>query len=139
MWSRGRLTSSSKAQARHCRRECGWSRRRTWRRSEEHTSELQSRLHLVCRLLLDTSPPHIYTLSLHDALPISIQGTITLVSLSPDGENARVLLRFGDERIFVDVEPRSVDQFFESTGTALQARVRVVEAPDLAKIGRAHV
>src|SRR2546429_5083400 len=23
-----------------------------WRRSEEHTSELQSRLHLVCRLLL---------------------------------------------------------------------------------------
>ena len=62
-----------------------------------------------------------------------IQGTITLVSLSPDGENARVLLRLGDERIFVDVEPRSVDQFFESEGTALQARVRVVEAPDLAK------
>src|SRR2546429_2595550 len=30
-----------------------------WRRSEEHTSELQSRLHLVCRLLLEkknTSP-----------------------------------------------------------------------------------
>src|SRR6478752_8742385 len=27
-----------------------WSRRR---RSEEHTSELQSRLHLVCRLLLE--------------------------------------------------------------------------------------
>src|SRR5687768_12678453 len=41
-------------------------------RSEEHTSELQSRLHLVCRLLLDTAPTEIYTLSLHDALPISI-------------------------------------------------------------------
>src|ERR1041385_9270279 len=27
--------------------------RRRQRRSEEHTSELQSRLHLVCRLLLD--------------------------------------------------------------------------------------
>src|SRR2546422_4510771 len=27
--------------------------RRTKRRSEEHTSELQSRLHLVCRLLLE--------------------------------------------------------------------------------------
>src|SRR2546429_9297861 len=26
---------------------------REWRRSEEHTSELQSRLHLVCRLLLE--------------------------------------------------------------------------------------
>src|SRR5271157_924751 len=28
-------------------------RTRTWRRSEEHTSELQSRPHLVCRLLLE--------------------------------------------------------------------------------------
>src|SRR2546429_5829252 len=29
-------------------------RQRSWRsRSEEHTSELQSRLHLVCRLLLE--------------------------------------------------------------------------------------
>src|SRR2546429_1076692 len=26
---------------------------RIWERSEEHTSELQSRLHLVCRLLLE--------------------------------------------------------------------------------------
>src|SRR5690348_4342632 len=39
-------------------------------RSEEHTSELQSPVHLVCRLLLDTATPAIYTLSLHDALPI---------------------------------------------------------------------
>src|SRR2546422_6034904 len=30
-----------------------WSTRRYARRSEEHTSELQSRLHLVCRLLLE--------------------------------------------------------------------------------------
>src|SRR3990172_9535502 len=54
-------------------------------RSEEHTSELQSRLHLVCRLLLeknegaffffnDTATTEIYTLSLHDALPISRAG-----------------------------------------------------------------
>src|SRR5581483_7173225 len=61
------------------------------RRSEEHTSELQSRQYLVCRLLLekkkkkiyffffyffffffnDTATTEIYTLSLHDALPIS--------------------------------------------------------------------
>src|SRR6266513_875826 len=62
------------------------------RRSEEHTSELQSRFDLVCRLLLekkkylyyliytqptlqlfffnDTETTEIYTLSLHDALPI---------------------------------------------------------------------
>src|SRR5690554_561280 len=42
-------------------------------RSEEHTSELQSRPHLVCRLLLDTATTEIYTLSLHDALPICTQ------------------------------------------------------------------
>src|SRR2546422_2886769 len=29
------------------------SKQRNYSRSEEHTSELQSRLHLVCRLLLD--------------------------------------------------------------------------------------
>src|SRR5256884_4925288 len=30
-----------------------------WERSEEHTSELQSRLHLVCRLLLEKKKKHI--------------------------------------------------------------------------------
>src|ERR1041385_4604438 len=30
-------------------------------RSEEHTSELQSRLHLVCRLLLEKKKPRIYS------------------------------------------------------------------------------
>src|SRR2546422_7365795 len=30
-----------------------WTRFSWWQRSEEHTSELQSRLHLVCRLLLE--------------------------------------------------------------------------------------
>src|SRR5437016_3123120 len=40
-------------------------------RSEEHTSELQSLTNLVCRLLLDPPTTEIYTLSLHDALPIS--------------------------------------------------------------------
>src|SRR5690625_2528812 len=38
------------------------------KRSEEHTSELQSRGHLVCCLVLVPSAP--YPLSLHDALPI---------------------------------------------------------------------
>src|SRR6266436_9647510 len=43
---------------------CSWSPPTATRRSEEHTSELQSRLHLVCRLLLEkkkkirTHPPH---------------------------------------------------------------------------------
>src|SRR2546429_2598095 len=34
-------------------------RRRRGLRSEEHTSELQSRLHLVCRLLLEKKKKHI--------------------------------------------------------------------------------
>src|SRR2546422_5414410 len=37
-----------------------------WRRSEEHTSELQSRLHLVCRLLLEKKKIHTHVYSLHD-------------------------------------------------------------------------
>src|SRR2546422_5333922 len=34
-------------------------------RSEEHTSELQSRLHLVCRLLLEKKKKNMNTTSLH--------------------------------------------------------------------------
>src|SRR2546429_4820229 len=41
---------------------CWWWARNwsttTSRRSEEHTSELQSRLHLVCRLLLEKKKKH---------------------------------------------------------------------------------
>src|SRR5256884_3257158 len=43
---------------RHCR-ACGGHREL---RSEEHTSELQSRLHLVCRLLLEKKKHHISTI-----------------------------------------------------------------------------
>src|SRR2546422_8531526 len=35
------------------KREIGWLHEKSDERSEEHTSELQSRLHLVCRLLLE--------------------------------------------------------------------------------------
>src|SRR5690242_11538331 len=66
----------------------GWPRKQARGRSEEHTSELQSHVNLVCRLLLEkkkishlpsphsclclhgTPTPDTYTLSLHDALPI---------------------------------------------------------------------
>src|SRR5690606_36943054 len=41
-------------------------------RSEEHTSELQSRENLVCRVLLDVATPRGAARSLHDALPIRI-------------------------------------------------------------------
>src|SRR5437763_1496610 len=39
-------------------------------RSEEHTSELQSPMYIVCRLLHAAPPTDIFTISLHDALPI---------------------------------------------------------------------
>src|SRR5438045_3071933 len=60
------------------RREVGWEERlrphaghtERARRSEEHTSELQSLRHLVCRLLLVPPPTGTHALSLHDALPI---------------------------------------------------------------------
>src|SRR6266498_3873486 len=103
---RRRGTPSTRTRGRsRARRQLPGSGRR---RSEEHTSELQSRPHLVCRLLLektktpggatfrsavraardehslvpsscvlifimffnDTATTEIYTLSLHDALPI---------------------------------------------------------------------
>src|SRR5256884_2264933 len=43
-----------------------WSRRRHTR-SEEHTSELQSRLHLVCRLLLEKKHKYVPTLGDDDS------------------------------------------------------------------------
>src|SRR2546422_4735182 len=39
------------------RKRCGWNVP-VDTRSEEHTSELQSRLHLVCRLLLEKKKKH---------------------------------------------------------------------------------
>src|SRR5688500_16137284 len=70
--SRSRPRAGSAASAR--RAGTGGARRtarhRGARRSEEHTSELQSPCNLVCRLLLDSPSTAIYTLSLHDALPI---------------------------------------------------------------------
>src|SRR2546422_5064654 len=41
------------------RRECDARARSHPSRSEEHTSELQSRLHLVCRLLLEKKKTHV--------------------------------------------------------------------------------
>src|SRR3989442_8155525 len=48
-------TPRSRATAAHARRSCSSNNKLVGdsRRSEEHTSELQSRPHLVCRLLLE--------------------------------------------------------------------------------------
>src|SRR2546422_5168254 len=49
-----------------------------WTRSEEHTSELQSRLHLVCRLLLEKKKPTVAYIRRLTFL------TFLLISVSPD-------------------------------------------------------
>src|SRR5687768_17891339 len=51
MKSVGLLESGSTLTSSVCKPRPGFTS--TWERSEEHTSELQSRLHLVCRLLLE--------------------------------------------------------------------------------------
>src|SRR2546422_4311494 len=47
--------------SRHLRIAFSRSSFREWCRSEEHTSELQSRLHLVCRLLLEKKKQNLDT------------------------------------------------------------------------------
>src|SRR5258708_26017787 len=51
----GCLAASSVWMAVRAIANCGWS----WYRSEEHTSELQSPDHLVCRLLLEKKKNHL--------------------------------------------------------------------------------
>src|SRR2546422_6925243 len=46
-------TAPTRVQMNDLVRDVAEIRQRVLRRSEEHTSELQSRLHLVCRLLLE--------------------------------------------------------------------------------------
>src|SRR5207249_1076192 len=83
-------------------RACNLSALQRRHRSEEHTSELQSRFDLVCRLLLENKkihprrahllllracpPPHIYALSLHAALPISAAMHAIFVRVSNDAD-----------------------------------------------------
>src|SRR2546422_6371188 len=47
-------------------------------RSEEHTSELQSRLHLVCRLLLEKKKNFIHNLHTKKNSYISLKGRIEM-------------------------------------------------------------
>src|SRR5690606_39758223 len=52
------------------RSKAGWTRwRRRWTRSEEHTSELQSRENLVCRLLLEKKKKKVAASQAHQRIP----------------------------------------------------------------------
>lgn len=60
-------------------------------------------------------------------------GSVRVLSLSPDGSKARVLLVTAKERILVDVDSKSMDQFLATNPRPLGAVVRILEAPDLPK------
>src|SRR5438477_9459784 len=55
------------------RRWCRWNRRRRRRfqRSEEHTSELQSHVNLVCRLLLEKKKTNKIRLAEHQIIQVT--------------------------------------------------------------------
>src|SRR5690606_26385874 len=109
------------------------------RRSEEHTSELQSRENLVCRLLLEQPPTEVVShVSLHDALPICP------ALFGPAGADRRLMGLYGrlrgrdrrqDARDSAQLQPLEradvrADRF---AGRADERRLRP------AQIGRAHV
>src|SRR5690242_3376137 len=108
-------------------------------RSEEHTSELQSHVNLVCRLLLDPPPTDISPLSLHDALPIWMpQPRQSGRSAAPQrGRNPRLLgrLHCRRPRLLQDHRRRGI---LRRRGRALDCLWRPPGDPDR-QIGRAHV
>src|SRR3712207_8494951 len=60
---RSRVRVSRGKRPRYWHRVFAWVDHSKWGRSEEHTSELQSRQYLVCRLLLEKKQTTITTLS----------------------------------------------------------------------------
>src|SRR5688572_30633868 len=108
-------------------------------RSEEHTSELQSQSNLVCRLLLDPSPPDTYTLSLHDALPIYTHvGQEAHFNLA----HALAFARVATTARRVEREPRwrvTTHARFGRFGEHLANRIPETDVRRRAQIGRAHV
>jgi hypothetical protein len=54
-----------------------------------------------------------------------LEGTVRLVSLSPDGQRARVLVVMPNSSIFVDVDRASIDALLAANPALLGARVRV--------------
>src|SRR5262245_7528841 len=108
-------------------------------RSEEHTSELQSLRHLVCRLLLDSATTCSYTLSLHDALPICHHVRASEVGEHPaeGGGASNRGERDGVEEPGVDEVAGQPPDVAASEGG--NDHEHDVDRTDHAEIGRAHV
>src|SRR5260370_1071821 len=118
------------------------------KRSEEHTSELQSHLNLVCRLLLekkkkrhrssipfffffnDTATTEIYTLSLHDALPIYFANALLI---KPDATGHLSINYHGPRGTYPYYSIADVVQHKFAPGTF---KDKIIDGQE---IGRAHV
>src|SRR5437879_1857982 len=120
-------------------RGCGSRTGRKSRRSEEHTSELQSPMYLVCRLLLRTGSPARTTLSLHDALPIWLGKGI-----AGDDTHGHVddVCRFVDARTVVlcsESDSRDANYRALRENRERLEGMRLEDGAKIEEIGRAHV
>src|SRR5437660_229139 len=109
------------------------------RRSEEHTSELQSRGHLVCRLVADMLTTYIYTLSLHDALPILLHGKKSRRGACGDADLVVDVLEVVAGRLDRDIERRG--DFLVGHASCDETQdldLAITQSPG-SQIGRAHV
>src|ERR1051326_2506789 len=99
-------------------------------RSEEHTSELQSHSFISSAVFFfnDTATTEIYTLSLHDALPISVQGDGFFKILMPDGSFAYTR----DGSFNLDAQGRIVT----ANGNVVQPGVTVPPTPSSITINK---
>jgi hypothetical protein len=60
-----------------------------------------------------------------------LEGNISVLSLSPDGRQARVVILTANGRVLVAVDPASMDQFLSAPNGGVGARVRVVTGTNL--------
>src|SRR5690349_21238537 len=108
-------------------------------RSEEHTSELQSRRDLVCRLLLAPPIPVTYPLSLHDALPISCLTLRVSVRERYYVSDSRRILSLCQLSPFWYSFSTSRRPITSHYGISIFLPILRSETEGRAKIGRAHV
>src|SRR3712207_8976885 len=76
-----------------------------WGRSEEHTSELQSRQYLVCRLLLEKKKTHNFTTPSTNANINSTNSTISFFSLTPSHSSTQTLIQITHRQMISTTHP----------------------------------